>query len=162
MYFSPYFVRFWRLFILISVALMMSYVWLKQARAQAAWVDKAARLPVTTLAAGMYLIKAEVAANEAEREQGLMFRKKLGPNEGMLFVFDQIERHCFWMKNTKIPLAIAFIDAQGMISDIDEMQADSKSLHCPTQAGRYALEMESGWFTAKDIKPGVSIRGLPH
>lgn len=119
-------------------------------------------LPVTTLALGKIFVRAEVAANETDREQGLMFREHLGQNEGMLFVFAETARHCFWMKNTKIPLSIAFIDEQGMITDIDEMQAATTTHHCPTRAGRYALEMNSGWFSSQGIQPGAFIGGLPH
>ncbi len=162
MSFSYFFSRLRRSCMLVGGLLILSYAVFKHASAQSPAVNKLAQLPVLTLTAGMHLIKAEVATDEAAQEQGLMFRDKLGPNEGMLFVFNRIERHCFWMKNTKIPLAIAFIDVHGMVTDIDEMQADTRNLHCPSQAGLYALEMESGWFAAKGIKPGVFIKGLPH
>ncbi len=162
MSFSYFFSRLRRSCLLVGGLLIISYVVFKHASAQPPTFKKLAQLPVITLTAGVHLIKAEVAAKEVEQEQGLMFREKLGANEGMLFVFDKIERHCFWMKNTRIPLAIAFIDAHGMVTDIDEMQADTRNLHCPTQAGRYALEMEKGWFAEKGIKPGEFIKGLPH
>ncbi|MGI4813763.1 MAG: DUF192 domain-containing protein [Janthinobacterium lividum] len=119
------------------------------------------QFPSTTLSVGMYLIKAEVAANDADREQGLMYRKSLAPNSGMLFVFDDSAGHCFWMKNTEIPLSIAFIMDDGTISDIDEMQAETENNHCPTRAIRYTLEMEKGWFTRHGIKPGMQFKGLP-
>jgi uncharacterized membrane protein (UPF0127 family) len=117
--------------------------------------------PKVKLTVGMYLIDASVAANEADREQGLMYRNKLAPNEGMLFVFDENAGHCFWMKNTEIPLSIAFIRDDGTITDLDEMKAETTDNHCPTHNGRYALEMSKGWFSAKGIKPGVQITGLP-
>ena len=117
--------------------------------------------PKVKLTVGMYLINASVAANEADREQGLMYRDKLAPNEGMLFVLDENAGHCFWMKNTEIPLSIAFIRDDGIITDLDEMKAETTDNHCPTHNGRYALEMSKGWFAAKGIKPGAQITGLP-
>jgi uncharacterized membrane protein (UPF0127 family) len=117
--------------------------------------------PRARLTAGMFVIDAAVAANDADREQGLMYRTKLAPNEGMLFVFNETAVHCFWMKNTLIPLSIAFIRGDGTITDIDEMQAETTDNHCPRNNGVYALEMSKGWFTSKGIKPGMKIQGLP-
>lgn len=129
--------------------------------ASAQTVKQAGDFPVVQLNAGMYLIKAEVAANEADREQGLMYRRQLAPNAGMLFVFDDVAGHCFWMKNTKIPLSIAFIADDGTVTDIDEMQAETENNHCPTRAVRYALEMNRGWFTQHGVQRGSRIGGLP-
>ncbi|MDP9158415.1 MAG: DUF192 domain-containing protein [Pseudomonadota bacterium] len=117
--------------------------------------------PHTKLIAGMYVIDAAIASSDADREQGLMYRTKLAPNEGMLFVFNERAVHCFWMKNTLIPLSIAFIREDGTVTDIDEMQAETENNHCPRNNGVYALEMSKGWFTAKGIKPGMKIEGLP-
>jgi uncharacterized membrane protein (UPF0127 family) len=120
-----------------------------------------ADFPRAKLTAGMFVIDASVAANDADREQGLMYRSQLAPNEGMLFAFDENAVHCFWMKNTLIPLSIAFMRADGAITDIDEMQAETTSNHCPRNNGVYALEMSKGWFSSKGIKPGMRIQGLP-
>ncbi|MGY6127432.1 DUF192 domain-containing protein (plasmid) [Paraburkholderia strydomiana] len=117
--------------------------------------------PRAKLTAGMFVIDAAVAANDADREQGLMYRTNLAPNEGMLFVFNENAVHCFWMKNTLIPLSIAFIRADGTVTDIDEMQAETTNNHCPKNNGVYAFEMSKGWFTSKGIKPGMKIQGLP-
>ena len=117
--------------------------------------------PRMRLTAGMFVIDAAVAANDPDREQGLMYRTSLAPNEGMLFVFNENAVHCFWMKNTLIPLSIAFMRADGTVTDIDEMQAETTSNHCPKNNGVYALEMSKGWFTSKGIKPGMKIQGLP-
>ncbi|CAM2186990.1 MULTISPECIES: DUF192 domain-containing protein [Burkholderia] len=117
--------------------------------------------PRVKLRAGMYVIDAAVAANDPDREQGLMYRSQLAPNEGMLFVFNENAVHCFWMKNTLIPLSIAFIRADGTITDIDEMKAETTDNHCPRNNGVYALEMSKGWFAAKGIKPGMKLEGLP-
>jgi uncharacterized membrane protein (UPF0127 family) len=115
----------------------------------------------TKLTVGMFVIDAAVATNDADREQGLMYRTQLAPNEGMLFVFPENAVHCFWMKNTLIPLSIAFIRADGTITDIDEMDAETTNNHCPRNNGVYALEMSKGWFEAKGIKPGMTMQGLP-
>ncbi|KAG0162069.1 hypothetical protein DFQ30_004007, partial [Apophysomyces sp. BC1015] len=119
------------------------------------------QFPRAQLTIGMYVVDAAIAANPAEREQGLMFRKSLAPNEGMLFVFNENAVHCFWMKNTSLPLSIAFIRADGTITDLDEMQAETQNNHCPAHNGVYALEMSRGWFASKGIKPGMRVRGLP-
>src|SRR3954463_10066020 len=78
-----------------------------------------AELPVIQLSAGMHLIKAEVAGEMASRMQGLMYRKSLGPNAGMLFIFDESAVHCMWMKNTFVPLSVAFLDERGTIINIE-------------------------------------------
>ncbi|WP_321944229.1 DUF192 domain-containing protein [Paraburkholderia tropica] len=117
--------------------------------------------PRVKLTAGMFVIDAAVAANDADREQGLMYRTTLAPNEGMLFVFGENAVHCFWMKNTLIPLSIAFMRADGTITDIDEMDAETTNNHCPRNNGVYALEMSKGYFSSKGIKPGMKIQGLP-
>ncbi|MGF6724056.1 uncharacterized membrane protein (UPF0127 family) [Paraburkholderia sp. GAS41] len=115
----------------------------------------------TKLTVGMFVIDAAVASTDADREQGLMYRTKLAPNEGMLFVFQENAVHCFWMKNTLIPLSIAFIRADGTITDIDEMDAETTNNHCPRNNGAYALEMSKNWFASKGIKPGMTMQGLP-
>ncbi|HYD81775.1 MAG TPA: DUF192 domain-containing protein [Paucimonas sp.] len=120
------------------------------------------RLPIAMLNAGMHVIKAEVASTDAEREQGLMFREKMGPNEGMLFVFPAPAAVCMWMKNTLLPLSVAFMDEQGKIINIEDMKPQTLDSHCGNKPVRYALEMNLGWFKQKGIKPGSSIGGLPH
>lgn len=129
--------------------------------ATAAFAQQPQKLPVISLTAGIHLISAELAANDAEREQGLMFRQKLGPNEGMVFVFEAPVHTCMWMKNTLIPLAVAFIDLSGKIVNIEEMQAQSLESHCAAKPVMYALEMNQGWFKQRHIKPGTLINGLP-
>ncbi|MET3134255.1 uncharacterized membrane protein (UPF0127 family) [Oxalobacteraceae bacterium GrIS 1.11] len=115
------------------------------------------------LSAGMHLIKAEVATSEAQREQGLMFRETMPANSGMVFVFDAPATQCMWMKNTLLPLSVAFIDADGKIVNIEDMQAQTLDSHCSKKAVpvRYALEMNLGWFKQKNIKPGTVIGNLP-
>ena len=93
-----------------------------------------AALPVIPLTAGMYAIQAEVAASPEARERGLMYRKTMPANAGMLFVFDEKAGHCFWMKNTNLPLSIAFLADDGSIVNIEDMAPQSEDNHCPRAA----------------------------
>ena len=120
----------------------------------------AQELPVVQLKAGMHLIRAEVAADYATRGRGLMHRKALGQNAGMLFIFDQPAIHCMWMKNTYIPLSVAFLDDQGKIINIADMTPHSEQSHCATRPALYALEMTQGWFAQRGVKPGAQLGGL--
>ena len=117
-------------------------------------------LPAIQLAAGMHLIRAEVADRDATRSLGLMHRTSLPQNGGMLFVFDQDAIHCMWMKNTLIPLSVAFLDAQGAILNVADMQPHSEQSHCAARPARYALEMTQGWFAQRGIRAGTRLRGL--
>lgn len=126
-----------------------------------AFAQQPAKFPVIPLTAGIHVIKAEVAANHAERQQGLMYRQKMGPNEGMVFLFDGPAGICMWMKNTYIPLSVAFLDEEGKIINIEDMQPKTTESHCAKKPARYALEMNQGWFKQKNIKPGTLIEGLP-
>ena len=119
-----------------------------------------AQVPTIELNAGIHLIRAEVASTLETRSKGLMFREYLGPNEGMLFVFPQAEAHCMWMRNTLIPLSVAFMDAQGKIVSISEMQPKTETTHCAASPAKFALEMTGGWFAGKGIKPGTALFGL--
>ncbi|KND54322.1 exported protein [Candidatus Paraburkholderia kirkii] len=145
----------------IALTLPFAALPLAQAQTMPPGAKQPSDFPRAKLTAGMYVIDAAVAATDADREQGLMYRTQLGANEGMLFVFNENAVHCFWMKNTLIPLSIAFIRADGTITDIDEMQAETENNHCPRNNGVYALEMSKGWFAAKGLKPGMQIKGLP-
>lgn len=119
-----------------------------------------AQLPVLEISAGIHLIRAEVAYTDATRARGLMFRKYLGPNEGMLFVFPRAEPYCMWMRNTLIPLSVAFIDEKGKVVSISEMEPQTETSHCASTLAKFALEMKGGWFASKGIEPGAMIRGL--
>lgn len=120
---------------------------------------KPQQLPTTTLGISFYNIKAEVAQTERQREVGLMFRNAMGPNEGMIFVFERAGQQCFWMKNTLIPLSVAFLDDSGGIVNIDEMKAETEDAHCSAKPVRYVLEMNKGWFSKRGIKEGAKITG---
>jgi len=117
-------------------------------------------LPRVDLTAGFYRIQAEVAARDPDRMQGLMHRRSMPANHGMLFVFAQAARHCMWMRNTLLPLSVAFLDEEGRILNIEDMQPQTEDNHCAAKTARYALEMNLGWFAGKGIKPGTRIGGL--
>ncbi len=119
------------------------------------------RLPVTTLNIGMHLVKAEMAISDEERSIGLMHRREMGANDGMVFRFPNPRQVCMWMKNTLLPLSVAFLNEQGRIINIEDMQPQTETTHCAKQPARYALEMNLGWFRKKNIKPGVLVEGLP-
>ena len=119
-----------------------------------------AELPVVELTAGMHRIRAELADTFPTRIQGLMHRQSLAPNAGMLFAFDQAEIQCMWMKNTLIPLSVAFIDDAGVIINIADMRPHDEASHCATRPARFALEMEQGWFAKRGIKPGMKLGGF--
>ena len=107
-------------------------------------------------------IAVEVVRTPEERRQGLMYRTSLAPNSGMLFVFEQEAIRPFWMKNTRLPLSIAFIDRDSIITDVMEMAPeDTTTRYSPSSPSRYALEMNAGWFQAHGIKPGDKVSGIP-
>ncbi len=118
-------------------------------------------LPRVKLAAGMHQIDAQVARSNDERAIGLMHRKEMPQHEGMLFVFEQPQQQCFWMKNTLLPLSAAFVADDGTVVNVEEMKAQTLDSHCSVQPVRYVLEMNKGWFDRKGIKPGSKISGLP-
>ena len=120
-----------------------------------------AQPPVAQLNAGMHLIRAEVVSDPGTRAEGLMYRKSMAQNAGMLFIFDEAAVHCMWMKNTLIPLSVAFIDDRGAIVNIADMEPQTEASHCAAQPVRYALEMNRGWFAARGIKPGTRLGGVP-
>jgi uncharacterized membrane protein (UPF0127 family) len=125
-----------------------------------AW-PQAAALPQQTLRVGAEVIQVEVAETPATRQRGLMGRRSLPHGHGMLFVFDETDVHCFWMKDTPLPLSIAFITAQGRIVSMADMQPYSEAAHCPSAPVRYALEMPQGWFVSAGITPGDGVGPLP-
>jgi uncharacterized protein len=119
------------------------------------------KLPTVALSAGMHNIVAEVASTPQQRQIGMMMRTQMAQHEGMLFVFEQPTRQCFWMRNTLLPLAIAFIADDGRIVNLAEMQAQTDDSHCSTEPVRYVLEMNKGWFDKRGIKAGARLRGKP-
>jgi uncharacterized membrane protein (UPF0127 family) len=103
-------------------------------------------------------ITVEIAVTEAERAKGLMNRKKLPDGEGMMFVFERDQQLSFWMKNTVIPLSIAFIASDGRIVEIRDMQPLDLNSVKSSRSVRYALETPQGWFNRTGIKPGDVVK----
>jgi|GEM_PF-403244 len=100
------------------------------------------------------VVKAEIAVSQEERAKGLMHRKSLGEGEGMLFVFERDEVLSFWMKNTYIPLSIAYITYDGRIIDILDMHPHDVNSVVSSRSARYALEVPQGWFTRAGVRIG--------
>lgn len=117
-------------------------------------------LPTVALNAGIFVIHAEVASTPRTRELGLMRRKAMALGAGMLFLFDESATRCMWMKNTLIPLSVAFMDERGRIVNIADMQPLDETSHCSSRPSRYALEMNQGWFKKRGIAAGTVIGGL--
>lgn len=117
--------------------------------------------PAIKLTAGIHLITAEVVANNETMTRGLMFRERLAPNHGMVFLYREKSTLCMWMRNTLIPLSVAFIEDDGTIVNIEDMTPRTDATHCAIRPVRVALEMERGWFDKRGLKPGTKIGGLP-
>lgn len=111
------------------------------------------------LSAGMHLIDAQVALTPEQRQIGLMFRKEMPQQEGMIFIFEQPAQQCFWMKNTLLPLTAAFVADDGTIVNLADMKPQTTDPHCSAQPVRFVLEMNKGWFARKRIKAGSKLGG---
>ena len=120
----------------------------------------AAGMPQVELNAGIHLIHAEVAASEADRSLGLMHRRALEPNHGMLFIFPAPDRHCMWMKNTLLPLTVAFLDDRGAVINLEDMKPQTLDTHCAASSAWFALEMSDHWFQQRGLGPGQVIEGV--
>lgn len=120
----------------------------------------AQQMPLVQLTAGMYRITAEMAYTPQARQTGLMHRESLAENRGMVFVFDFDAAHCMWMRNTLIPLSVAFLDGEGTILNIEDMAPQTDTTHCAARPARYALEMNRGWFAQRGIGVGDRIGGV--
>ena len=142
--------------LLASLFLLLAHVTLAQAQD-----EPQTTLPRVTLTADIYQIDAQVALTPQQREIGLMFRKRMPQQEGMLFVFEQPSQQCFWMKNTLLPLTAAFVADDGTIVNLADMKPQTTNPHCSSQPVRYVLEMNQGWFAKKGIKAGAKLGGKP-
>lgn len=118
-------------------------------------------LPTAKLSIGAHQFVVEIAATEAHRSTGLMHRFSLAPDQGMLFVFDAARPLSFWMRNTHVPLSIAFIDEKGRIVNIEDMAPRDERSTWSKEPALYALEMRKGWFAQKGIRAGMTVSGLP-
>ena len=131
------------------------------AMAQAPVVEKAQSLPTVPLTIAGKKLVAEVAATPGQRSIGLMHRFSLQPDHGMIFVFENAEPQGFWMRNTYIPLSIAFIGADGRILNIADMAPRDEGMHWSSGPAQFALEMRKGWFAERGIGPGDRVEGIP-
>lgn len=119
------------------------------------------KFPTTTLDVDGHSVVAELASDDQERAKGMMHRSSMAENDGMLFLYKDNRPRSFWMKDTKIPLSIAFIGPKGEIMKIAEMQPlDLKSTKSIYPA-KYALEMNKGWFERNNVKKGAFVKGIP-
>ena len=114
-----------------------------------------------TLRIGPHEINVELALTVSEQTQGLMYRTQLDENDGMLFVYKTLQEVCMWMKNTVIPLEVAFIDRHGKIIKLAQMKPLRKKTHCAEAPAHYALEMNADWFSSRNIEPGDQVLDLP-
>jgi len=119
-------------------------------------------LPEVALTVNGRKLTAEVAHTDPARMQGLMHRRILPEDRGMLFVFSDVARHAMWMKNTYIPLSVAFLDEHGAIINIEDMKPHTEDTHPSAKPAKYALEANLGWFRKRGIKPGAKVEGIEH
>lgn len=120
----------------------------------------AANLPIVRLVLGSGTLDAEVAVNKSQRALGLMNRSSIPESHGMLFAYPVPTYFCMWMKNTKVPLSVAFIDSQGQVINIEDMAPQTENTHCPQRNATYALEANRGWFARHGVVPGTQVIGL--
>jgi uncharacterized membrane protein (UPF0127 family) len=158
--------------LLVRIAVFVLAAWLiatlsRQAFGQpgARQTDAASALPSGPQSVELRIegkrLSAELADTPELRSRGLMYRTDLARDQGMLFVFDQADRHCMWMRNTPLPLSVAFIDASGRITNIANMQPFSDTAHCAIRPVLFALETRQGWFTEHQLGPGHRVHGIP-
>ena len=107
----------------------------------------------------MHLIQVQLAQDYDARQIGLMWRKEMPQNEGMLFIFEQVGIQCFWMRNTLLPLTAAFVADDGSIVNLVDMKPMSDDSHCSKKPVRYVLEMNQGWFDKRNIQAGFKLTG---
>lgn len=115
-------------------------------------------LPIKSLKIADLKLKVEIACTDTQKQQGLMHRSSLPKDQGMLFVFDREQLLSFWMKNTLIPLSIAYINSKGKIIDIQDMKPLDQTPHPSKTIAQYALEVNQGWFQEHEIKVNSLIQ----
>jgi len=135
--------------IIITIASFASYAQAPQTHLQRA-----------VLSLGMFQIDAQIAQTPEERQIGLMFRAQMPQAEGMIFIFEEPSKQCFWMKNTILPLTAAFIADDGTILNLADMKPQTTETHCSAKPVRFVLEMNQGWFAKKGIKAGSKLKGV--
>ncbi|MFA5164796.1 MAG: DUF192 domain-containing protein [Candidatus Omnitrophota bacterium] len=118
-----------------------------------------AGLPIAILQIGPKALKAELARTQAQKETGLMYRRELGEDEGMLFLYREPQQMMMYMKDTRIPLSVAFIDSAGVILEIRDMEPmDETPVISASRQIRFALEANRGWFAKNGIAPGATVK----
>jgi uncharacterized protein len=122
----------------------------------------AQQLSEMSLTVNGHKLTVEVAHTDPERMQGLMHRRILPEDRGMLFVFPETDRHAMWMMNTYIPLSVAFLDERGAIINIEDMKPQTQDTHPAAKPAKYALEVNLGWFRRHGAKPGAKVEGIEH
>ena len=147
-------------FAALACATLASAIALPSAMAQSSGQPQM-NLSRVDLTAGMYRIDTQLAQTPQQREIGLMFRKEMPQQEGMLFIFEVPGVQCFWMRNTVLPLTAAFVADDGTIVNLADMQPMTEDSHCSAKPVRYVLEMNQGWFTKRGIKAGSKLGGEP-
>ena len=141
-------------FLVLSLLALLTPTMATSAKAQ----EPQTNLQRTAIQAGMFQIDAQIANTPQQRQIGLMFRKDMPTHEGMLFIFEEPQKLCFWMKNTLLPLTAAFVDDDGGIVNLVDMQPQSTDSHCSEKPVRYVLEMNQGWFAKKKIGKGYKLK----
>ncbi len=144
----------------VAVIASLLFALLLAAPTRVAAVDVPQSLPLAKLTIGKHKAMAEVAINPEQRAVGLMHRFSLKPDHGMLFVFERAEAQGFWMRNTYVPLSIAFIAPDGRIVNIEDMRPQTEETHYSKGPALYALEMRKGWFAERGIGPGATVEGI--
>ncbi|MBL0143288.1 MAG: DUF192 domain-containing protein [Betaproteobacteria bacterium] len=127
----------------------------------AAFARAEAPLPVTHIKVAGHALRVEVVSTPGQMAKGLMFREKLGRNDGMLFTYADPGYHAMWMKNTLIALSVAFVDDEGRILNIEDMEPQTLDSHAAAGPARYSIETNKGWFAEHRIKAGDKVTGLP-
>ena len=141
--------------LLISSALLLPLGCAPFASAQ---TEPQAPLATMPIQAGMHIVQAEIAQTPEQRQMGLMLRKTMADSHGMMFVFEQAATQCFWMKNTLLPLTIAFVADDGRIVNFADMKPMDENSHCSKEKVRFALEMNKGWFDKRGLKEGSKLK----
>ncbi|MEW5885881.1 MAG: DUF192 domain-containing protein [Pseudomonadota bacterium] len=118
-------------------------------------------LPRVHLHVGPHQVSVQVASTHAQRQTGLMWRRAMASDDGMLFVFERAGIQCFWMQNTFLPLTAAFVADDGRIVNLADMEPLSTRSHCSSEPVRFVLELHQGWFAQRGIGPGMKLRGGP-
>ena len=153
----------------LAVVLLLGWLAAFPLAAQTAPMDEVGAMAKATLHIGKASLTTEIAATQAQEERGLMFRPKLGDNEGMIFILPSVQTAEFWMKNTLIPLSVAYIDKNGVILEIHDMtpgdpnvpDASLPRYRSDSDKVAYALETNLHWFALNGIKPGEKILPAP-